>query len=141
MKKEKLTWKHFINFKNLIVLLVSLALGSLIFVIYCALKEGQFNIYNAADGSFVAATVLLCFSLMYVVLNHGTFDVIAVGFSNVFSFMKKDGTKKYDGLYEYSELKKEKRNKNRFVYLPILIGGLIFLIVAICLRLEWSQNV
>ena len=141
MKKEKLTRKHFINLKNLYVLLGSLCLGSLIFVIYCVVKEGQFNLYNSTDGSFVAAAVLLCVSLLYLVLNHGTFDVIAVGFSNVFSFMKKDGAKKYDGLYEYAETKKEKRNKNRFVYLPMLLSGLVFLIIAIILRLMWSGNI
>lgn len=92
------------------------------------------------DAFFVACAVLIASSLIYLATNEGSFDVISVGFSNLFSTMKKNGSKKYDGLFEYREIKNAKRSEHRFSFLPILVSGVIYLIISIILFIIYKNK-
>lgn len=131
-KKEKFSFKRIFNWRNLAILIGSLIAGVAILLIYVLIKQ-KWDLLNFTDGTFVASAILIAFGFMHIVLNMGTFDVIAVGFSNLFSVMKKDGSKKYDGIYGYQEAKEPKRKGTRFYFIPIVTAGFIFLIIAIIL--------
>ena len=59
----------------------------------------------------------------------GFFDTIVVGTANLVGVLRRDGHKKYDSLFDYKELKKDKRKSTRFVYLGYLVPGLIYITV------------
>lgn len=139
-KRRKITIYHFFNIPNLIVFIICLVLGGLFFVIYPLLNYEGFTIYNMMNGSFVSGACLIGFSLLYIAGNFGTFDVISVGFANLFSVIKKNGTKKYDGIYGYEEVHREKRLANRFKFFPILVAGIIYLIVSLILYFIWHST-
>lgn len=134
MKKE-----YIFTLKNLIILLVSLSIGALIYVLFSLYKG--FTFYNAIDGFFVAGSVLVLGGLLFLAGNEGTFDVFSVGFANLFATAKKNGTKKYDSLYDYREMKLEKRKGNRYILIPIEISGVLYLIVAVVLFIMYKQSV
>lgn len=92
------------------------------------------------NGSFVSGACLIGFSLLYIAGNFGTFDVISVGFANLFSVIKRNGSKKYDGIYGYEEVHKEKRLANRFKFFPILISGICWLIVSLSFYFIWHST-
>lgn len=140
-EKKKFNIYRIFNIKNLIILLVSLAIGGLIPVLFCLIKEGGFSLLNLVDGFFVSGALLIGIGLMVIVLNMGTFDIIAVGFSNLFSVTKKEGTKKYDGVYEYQTNKEAKRQSERFYFIPIVLIGLIYLIVSIILLQVFNSTI
>lgn len=131
MDKKKLI-KRLFNLRNLIIFSVSMFIGAIIIILFCVFRQ-EFNLLNANDGSFVACAILIAFGCLHITLNMGTFDVVAVGFANLFSVFKKNGSKKYDGVYEYQLVKEEKRNSTRFYFFPILIAGLIYLLLAFIL--------
>lgn len=137
-KKQKITIKDFFNLTNLICFVASLIIGGLIYVIFCLCKD--FSLYNSLDGMFVATSVIIFIGLFDLILNKGTFDVIAVGFSNFGRMFKKDPTKKYDGIYEYQELKKKKRLKYRFRFLSFLIAGIILLTITLVLYSQYYNS-
>lgn len=129
--KKKILTKLF-NIKNLIIFLCSLFFGILVVVLFC-LFRGGFNLLNSNDGSFVAAAILIGFGCFHISANVGTFDVITVGFINLFSSFKKNGTKKYDGIYEYQTVKEKSRSGKRFYFFPLISAGIVYLLIAIIL--------
>ncbi len=139
-KKKKFSIYEILNLRNLIYFLVSIVCGIGIFVIFCLIKNVSFSLLNSCDGFFVGACVLIGVGILQLVVNQGTFDVIAVGFSNLFSVFKKDGTKKYDGIYGYQEAKQAKRKQNKYNRIPIAFAGLLLLIVALILRAIYQNS-
>lgn len=138
-EKRKFNIREIFSLDNLVVALISLVVGVLIFLIYF-FSRNQLLI-DACDGMFIASGVLICVGFLFLIMNQGTFDVIAVGFANLFSVFKKNGTKKYDGIYEYQNIKAEKRRSTRFRFLAILFVGLIFLIIALILWGVFNNSV
>ena len=139
-ERSKFNWHYIFNLDSLIVFLVSLVLGILIFVLYCLIKS-SFSLINCLDGMFVASAVILFLGFGQLILNQGTFDGIVVGFANLASVFKKNGSKRYDGIYEYQELKKEKRKGTRFRFIPTLTVGVILLIIAFILLAIFNNSV
>ena len=133
MKKE-----YIFTLRNLIALLVSLAIGALIYVFFSFYRG--FTFYNSIDGFFVAGSVLVLGGLLFLAGNEGTFDVISVGFANLYSVFKRNGTKKYASLYDYREMKGEKRKGNRYILIPIELAGIVYLIVSIVLFIIYKQT-
>lgn len=129
--KKKILSKLF-NLRNLIIFLCSLSFGAIVTILFCVFRGG-FNLLNSNDGSFVAAAVLIGFGCLHISANVGTFDVITVGFINLFSSFKKNGTKKYDGIYEYQNVKEKSRVGKRFYFFPLISAGIIYLVLAIIL--------
>lgn len=126
------------NLRNLVSLLISLAVGALIYVAFGFYKS--FNLYNSVDGLFIAAACLICIGLMYWIINAGTFDGLTVGFSNLFAVQKKNGTKKYDSIFDYRETKAAKRASNRFSFLPIVFAGFLYLVAALIVYAVFKAN-
>lgn len=140
-EKKRFDKTRIFNLQNLIIFLVSLVVGILIFVFYCLCCEDQFTLYNSVNGLFVAAAILLFIGLGDITLNMGTFDIVAVGFANLYSAFKKDGKKRYDGVYEYQQKKEVKRKSTRFRFLSFLIAGIILLIISLILWGFWYKSI
>lgn len=140
-KKNKITIYHFFNLPNTIIFLVSIVIAIVVTVLYAFCSHGQFTLYNFTNGSFVSAAILIGSSLLYLAANHGTFDVINVGFINLFSVIKKNGTKKYDGIYGYQEAHEATRSSHRFRFFPILVAGILVLGVSLILYFVWRNSV
>lgn len=137
--KRKFNIKEIFNIINLVIFLCSLVLGVLICIIYCF--SGTYDLYRLVNGSFVASGVIIFLSLMVLILNQGTFDIIAVGFSNLMYSLKKGNSHKYDGVYGYEEMHATKRKNQRFMFLPILLAGIILLISAIIIYFIWKNSI
>ena len=133
MKKE-----YIFTLRNLITLLVSLAIGALIYVLFSLYKG--FSFYNSIDGFFLSGSILIFGGLLYLTGNQGAFDVFSVGFANLFSTIKANGTKKYDSLFYYREMKSVKRKCNRYLVVPIEFAGFLYLIVSIVLFIIYKQS-
>ncbi len=127
MKKINISYRDFFNLYNLVHFLVSLVIAILFNVIYLWITD--FTILNFIDSTFVSGLIMIGIGFLSIASNDGLFDSIIVGFANLFEVFKKNGTKKYDGLYEYREIKKEKRRAKRFTFLCYILSGLIAIFV------------
>lgn len=123
---------------NVIVFAITFVLSTLVFLLLVFLKSNK--LYDCLNYSFVIGIVLFLLSLFIIIVNFGMFDLIAVGFANLFSVIKKGGTKKYDGLYGYQEAKSDARKGNRFLFLPVLLTGSAFIILSIIMRIIWQNT-
>lgn len=126
------------NKTNAIALAVALVLSLAVFFGLYLFKSKE--LYDCINYSFLIGAVVFLLSLFILIVNLGMFDLMAVGFANLFSAMKKNGTKKYDGLFDYTEQKSAKRKGNRFIFLPVLVVGSAFIILSIILRTIWIST-
>lgn len=69
------------------------------------------------------------FGLLVLVIYLGAFDTFAYGFKRIFN--RTNG--KYNDLVEYENVMKEKRSKNKFIFVPYLVVGVLFILVSIIL--------
>ena len=74
------------------------------------------------DGFSAAGAVSILFGALVLVTNLGAFDM----FSYSFAIMRKANREFYKDLYQYSQIKKEKRSKHFFTFV-----GLLFIIIAL----------
>ena len=126
--KNKFSYKDIFNIKNLILFIISLVIGIIIFLLVYALHDYVYM--YAMDGLFAGGAALVGIGLLALASNQGTFDIIVVGFANLFAISKKQGKKKYDGLYDYQTIKAQDRTDARFQWLVYVTAGVIYLIIA-----------
>lgn len=127
--KKKFNIKEIFNWRNYLLFGISLLFLTGVFLLVFGLNG--WSLYAGLNGSFVAGCLGIAFGAMSFVTNAGFFDVISVGFANLIAMFKKNPTKKYPGIYEYRELKTDKRRSNRFYWIWYLLSGIVFLIAAI----------
>ena len=86
-----------------------------------------------SDAFFVPGILAVCFGLLIVASNGGTFDMLAYGVRSLFRLFKKDPIdRKYGGYYGYRKAKQ--KNKRSFWYL-VIVGAaylLVGIVLAIC---------
>ena len=80
------------------------------------------KVYNLDLGGAVVAL----FGLLVLVVNLGALDTFGYGFNKMFS---RDGGR-YQDLVEYETVKKAKRSTKKFIFMPYLLVGLFFILVA-----------
>ena len=127
--KRKITWRDFFNLHSLSFLMCGIVVGALSILIPYSIHD--WNFVGFIDGTFLAAALNIGLGLLVLASNQGTFDVISLGFSDLFNTIKKNGERKYDGLFDYREQRKQIRHSKRFSYLALELDGLIFLIISI----------
>ncbi len=116
------------------IILLVLSLALLFLLVYVPFYDrGLLVAY--CDSSFIVGFALLCIGSFQIIGNQGTFDVINYGFANMFFVLKKPYEKRYEDLASYKELKKDRRKKDRFLFIPYYIYAGIYLIIAIILLL------
>ncbi len=126
------------NVPNLLRFIVSLVILTLVFILIAWSYE--WKAVAIIDGTFVSGAIGIGIGILSFVTNQGTFDVFTVGFANLASVMKKDGRKRYDGLFEYRNIKESKRKTGRFNALVYFTAGLIYMILAIILYFSLYQG-
>ena len=127
--RRKVTWRDFFNLHSLAFLICGLIVGGLAILIPCSINN--WNFIGFIDGTFLAAAIDIGLGLLVLASNQGTFDIISLGFSDLVNTIKKNGERRYDGLFDYREQRKEIRRSKRFSFLALELDGLIFLIISI----------
>lgn len=125
-KKKKIKLKDIFNLYFWIKFAVGLGTSGLLFILIYALNG--FTTIWLINSLFVATIFSLSLAALSFATNAGTFDVISLGFKNMFLMAKKEVDEKYD-LFQYREMKSMKRKVERFSFLGYLFSFLIFLIV------------
>ena len=131
MEDRKFNFRRIINKRNIITFLIFSIFLSIVFVLIYFFHD--WALIGAVDGTFASGSIGIGISILSYASNKGIFDVFALGFQNTLSVMKKEGEKKYPGLFEYRELKQTKRKQNEFTCLAYLLSGIIYLIVSLSL--------
>lgn len=97
--------------------------------------SGQVLYKDLCDAFSVPGIIMVCFGLLLIATNGGTFDILAYGMIRFFGLFQKDVTKvKYRTFYEYRKAQQEKRRP--FVYV-LIIGG-AFLLVGVAFMLVYN---
>ena len=117
-----------IIFHSPIRYIVAFIIATIITVLY--LSNTSFSVLRAyADGMVTGGAVVIFFGLLVLLSNFGAFDM----FSYAFSRISRSNRERYHDLYEYSEDKRIKRSANRYVFMPYLVTGACFIVVALIL--------
>ena len=112
-----------------------------VFVVLVAWARGAFTetdpkelLVKWCDAFSVPGILALCFGLLIVASNGGTFDMLAYGFKSIFRLLKKDPVdRKYGGFYEYRKARQQQ--KRSFWYLFIV--GAVYMLVAVALLVAY----
>ncbi len=108
--------------------IVSFILGLVLTIIY--LINNGFSYYiNYVNGISIAGLVILFLSLLSLVTSFGAFD-----FFN-YSFVKVFNRTKYKHMNDFLEDKRIYREKNKFGFVPYVIVGLLYIIVALIMMI------
>jgi len=93
-------------------------------IVVLLIRGGGFKIYYV-DALSVAGSVSILLGLLVWITEAGAFDTIGYGLSTFRS------ERKYQDLYEYSLLKKEKRSRKDKPFLPYIVVGAVFLLLSL----------
>ncbi len=90
------------------------------------------GVWNAvvvyANGAFIAGASLLCYGGLSICSLFGAYDI----FTYMGARRNERGVK--PSLYEYSQMKKEKRKEKKLAFVPYFVVGGFYLIVMIILN-------
>lgn len=117
-----------IIFHSPIRYIVAFIIAAIITILY--LSNTSFLVLRAyADGMVTGGVFTIFIGLLVLLSNFGAFDM----FSYAFSRVSRSNRERYHDLYEYSEDKRIKRSSNRYVFMPYLVVGALFILVSIIL--------
>lgn len=114
-----------------------------IFTILVGWAQGGFSETNEklllahwGDAFGIPGLLAICFGLLVVASNGGTFDMLAYGLRRFFGLFKKSPLdRKYDNFYEY---RKHRQEQKRSFWYMIAVGG-AYLLVGIILLIFYMQ--
>lgn len=123
--------KYLIKFSIMIVISIIIIITKDI-----ASKETAADIFNVLTDAFTVPGILfVCFGLLIMCANQGTFDMLSYGCQALFAVFKKDPTeRKYRTFADYREAKAEK-NKPFSSY---IISGLIYIAIGIIMFIVYK---
>jgi hypothetical protein len=104
------------------VSLFALVLFALLFF-----PSGVYTWFRASDASFIPGMVLLGLSGLLFIGRSGTFDVVNYGFFRLGESFRKEKTKAFADAYEYSNHRRELRDKTPIYFVPFLFLGALFI--------------
>lgn len=126
--KKELSFKRFF-IKYMIKSIISICISLIVFLIVFFIRGNNFT--GILDGLFLASVASITMGLFSLITNLGFFDLIAYNGARFNNFIHQYKGKSFNGVFEYSESKKEKRKENRYVFLSYLVVGIVFLIISI----------
>lgn len=126
--------------KNWIRMVAATIFGAVIMIIYVALQSNVIlpetnqpvypwdKLIHYVNGLFIAGALIAFVSLLILLSSFGSF--------NIFSFYlrrkkKENGFK--ENYYEYSERVEKTHSSYRFIFIPYLLVGLVFIAIALTL--------
>lgn len=118
---------------NLVVSLVTFAIGSIIFIIYFFAMGHRF--IDAVNGATLTTIILFSMSILSLLARLGAFDTFAYGFMQVGAMMFSNNPRKYNSMSDYKQAKSEKRKEKLKVYIPMLIVTFLFVIAVVVLEI------
>ena len=116
--------------KRLIIIsIVSLLMALLVLII-----KGFDKAINYCYAFFISVMLIVCVGWLSFVSNCGAFDIFGYSFKTIKDSLTKEGIREYQNMNEYVESKKVKRTKEKLYFLPYIIIGGIFFLMAIIIR-------
>ena len=79
------------------------------------------------DAFTIAGAVTILFGMLLLVWYFGAFDTFGFAFTNIL----RDPGERYKTLYDYSEIKKVKRQKGGYIFMPFITVGLAVLLIGL----------
>ena len=128
-KEKRSVRKDLFNRRIFIRLIIGLVIESGIFVLIYGINER--GIRALVDALFVSGVVGIGLASFSFLTYSGFFFSFAVGTANLVGIMRREGKKKYDSLFDYKEIKKPKRARNRFAPLAYLAASVPMIILFI----------
>lgn len=124
--------------RYIITLLIGLACAFLICVFKGIFSSTSPNdvFHILTDAFFVPGVILICFGVLIIATNGGTFDMLSYGVIMFISLFNKGTERKYKTFYDYKEAKKDR--KGGFGYL--LIDGCILTAISMIFLLMWFKT-
>jgi len=143
MEKQNLRKK--VDFRGFLVqygpkFLLSLLVGLTAFLLIYFLN-GQ-TLLAAVDGAFYAFLFPLVAGAFSFITNKGFFDIFAYNGLKIgyfFSPKRYERVDAFNGTYDYTKSRVEKRKINRFVYLSYLSAAILWLIATIVLYIIYRN--
>ena len=111
---------------NWIRFLVATVLGSTIYIVYVAVRNGWSIIIYHVDGLFYSAATLVFLGLLMLLTNLGAGDIFAYRFRR-----RRLPSGQKETLYEYSQRKKQERAPLMWSFLSYIIVAIPFIIALI----------
>jgi hypothetical protein len=104
--------------------IMSIIVAVLLFGITYFLR-GQFNLYGLSDALILPGAILLSYAGLRSVTRTGIYDVSGYGISRFRDAFRRDQQKAYDSVYEYKEIKQQKRQSNVPYMVPQMMVGIL----------------
>lgn len=115
---------------RLINWLVSFAIPTGVFCLIFFLVR-KYTYAGASNALFGAGGSLLGILGIILINRQGVFDILGYSFRRLFESFKVGNPKSFEDAYEYGEYRKNKRAESPMFYLPYLVSGIIFLLMAL----------
>ena len=115
-------------------------LSVLVFFLMLFLRSG--NIYSRlSDAFFVGGTIVLGFLGLRAVGRSGTFDLLSYASYRFFEAYRHQGMdKRFEDAGDYKEYKVAQRAKNKFIWLPYLLLGLVEFALGLVFMIVFLSN-
>lgn len=117
--------KQFI-ISNWIRMVVGLVIGTTVYIVYLAVRNGWSILINHVDGLFIASATLVFFGLLILMVNLGAVDIFSY-----YIRRRRLPNGQRESLYDYSTRKKEERSHYMWSFLSYIIAAIPFIIALI----------
>lgn len=119
-----MTWFRKLFLHSLVRYIVAFAICATFSLVYLIINGWNYKIYYV-DAFTVGGSISVLFGGLVLVTYLGAFDTFGYAFSTF------GRNRKYKDLVDYTEKKQIKRGKNRFIFMPYITVGVIFIIVGL----------
>ena len=82
---------------------------------------------NYVDAFTISGAVTFLIGMLRLVWYFGAFYTFGYSFTNIF----REPGKRFKSLYDYCEIKTEKRRKGGYVFMPFITVGLVMLLIGL----------
>ncbi len=111
------SWKRYVTAGAFCVVLALIVL----------ILKGFRHRVNYVDALTISGAVTFLIGMLMLVWYYGAFDTFGFAFTNIF----RDPGKRFKSLYDYCEIKTEKRRKGGYVFMPYITVGLAVLLIGL----------
>ena len=123
-----------IFFHSLMKYIISFVFGIVVLGIKMIIDNSATSLLTYTNGTFIGGFMLICFGGLSVINYFGGFDIFQV------MVAKKGENGKKPTLNEFSQMKAEKRKKNKYVFVPYFTVGGFYLLISLILTIVY-QNI
>lgn len=123
----------------LICLLIGLAMAIVIMLSKGIFAKNEFVdvMHILTDAFFVPGVLLVCFGLLILASNGGTFDMLSYGVLTLFNLFRKDMSKmKHKTFYDYRTAKHEKDRS----FLYIVLVGIFYILISMVFLVIYMEQ-